>query len=96
MEKRAPGRDQTTTIPVALAMTPLSRVKDILLLTRASARSQITEQASGKVKTCLPQDGQCAERRLDAEEISRSSISIGALPSQLLGCTQRPIQEFRE
>lgn len=51
------------------------------------------EQHGGIRKACLPQDGHRAELRLDPEETSLSSISIRALRSQLLGRTQRPIQE---
>lgn len=80
-------------VPVALPMTPLCRVQSISPIHPGPSSLPDMEPHGGTRKARLPQDGHRAELRLDPEETSLSSISIGALRSQLLGRTQRPIQE---
>lgn len=100
--KRANGKESSgeptkalasPSIPVALPMTSLCRGAEHFPPLSGSRLSPDLEQHGGVRKACLPQDGHRAELRLDPEETSLSSISIRALRSQLLGRTQRPIQE---
>lgn len=80
-------------IPVVLPMTPPCRGAEHISHSSWSRLAPRYGATRRHKKGLPPTDGHRAELRLDPEETSLSSISIRALRSQLLGRTQRPIQE---